>query len=398
MSYHPPAHLARSAEFLALDCIDRLLYWPLCECGEERRWTSDGVDKAEDRVFRELEALGVLVGPGAREAFERALRNWLRTGAMRRQDGVLVLPGLSGDKANQQPAAATLRKRRQRERERERQRATADLVRQPTGGIASVSHGDVTPGEGDQGRDGHSVEGRDEECDAPPSAPGRILPERREEKKNLSSHLSGISAASEEPKVADAACEAASRSRPDVTAPVTPGVTTPRLTEAEVFALIASHARGKIGTHPRSLRGRFVERLAEEEVTRGQFVVMMELFRDGALFLQAPGRVIDLALLVGARDGEAKILGSWINATHREMQRRRDALAHEAERAASPAIRARSAPALHGPVKVREAWPLARTANDPAPPRIDYLEQRRARLPAVVPHVTSDEEEATLGK
>jgi hypothetical protein len=174
MSYHPPARLARSAEFVLLDCIDRLLFWPLWLRGEERRWATDDVATAEDRVFRELEALGLLVGPGARRAFDTALRNWVRTGAVRREGEALILPILSGDGAKEQPAAR----------------------------------------------------------------------------------------------------EAASGSRPDVTAPVTPGVTAPRLTEAEVFALIARHARGKIGTHPRALRGRFVDRLAEEEVTREQFVVI----------------------------------------------------------------------------------------------------------------------------
>jgi len=390
MSHHPPARLARSTEFLELDCVPRLVFRALWVRGALRRWATDPDASAEDRVFRELEALGLLVGPGARRLFDDALSAWLRTGAMKREGRDLVLPILSGDAAREQPSAATLRKRRQRERDR--QRASADPGLDPAGDIASMSQGDVTPGDGDPERDGHGDERRDSQRDRAHAFARPLLPERREEKKTLSSPLSGISEASVETQDADAAREAASGSRPDVTAPVTTGVTAPRLTEAEVFALIARHARGKIGTHPRALRGRFVERLAEEEVTREQFVVMMELAREGALFLQDSRPVIDLALLVGGRDGEAKVLGSWINATHREMQRRRDALAHEAHRAAAPASRAESPPTFHGPVKVREARTLARTANDHPPTRIEYLEQRRARLPGVAPGVSSAEE------
>lgn len=396
MSHHPPALLARSAEFLALDCVHRLVFRALWVRGEIRRWATDPDAPAEDRVFRELEALGLLVGPGARRLFDDALAAWLRTGAMKREGRDLVLPILSADAAREQPSAATLRKRRQRARER--QRASADPGLDPAGDIASMSHGDVTPGDGDPERDGPGDEQRDPQRDRAHAAARRPLPERREEKKALSSPSSGISESSAETQVADAAREAASGSRPDVTAPVTPGVTTPRLTEAEVFALIGRHARGKIGTHPRSLRGRFVERLAEEEVTREQFVVMMELAREGALFLQDSRPVIDLALLVGGRDGEAKVLGSWINATHREMQRRRDAHAHEAHRVAAHASWAESPPTFQGPVKVREARPLARTANEHPPPRIEYLEQRRARLPGVAPQVASAEDAEAAGR
>lgn len=197
-----------------------------------------------------------------------------------------------------------------------------------------------------------------------------------------------------ETPVSDAAREAVRGSRPGVTVPLTPGVTAPSLTEAEVFGLIDSEARGKIGTHPHSLRGRFVERLVEEDVTREQLVVMMELARERALYLQESRPVIDLALLVGGRDGEAKVLGSWINATNREMQRRRDALAQEAHRAADPAPRAGSALLLHGPVKLRETRPLARTVSDPPPVSIGYLEQRRPPLPSAASHVASATGEA----
>ncbi len=387
MSYHPPARLARRAEFLSLDCIDRLLYLPLWRRGEARRWATDDVATAEQRVFWELEALGLLVGPGARRAFDAALQNWVRTGAMRREDEALVLPVFAGQKATQQPAAATLRKRRQRERER--QRASADPGRDPARDIAAMSHRDVTRVEGDSERDGHGDERRDPGRDGLHAPARPLIPESREEKKNLSPSLSGTSERSVGTPVSGTTRETASGSRPSVTAPVTPAVTAPTLTEADVFALISIHARGKIGTHPRALRGRLVERLAEEEVTREQFVVMMELARERALFLQESRPVIDLALLVGGRDGEAKVLGSWINATQREMQRRSDALAQEAHRAAAPASRAPSTPLLCGPVKVREASPLARTGSDHSPPRIDYLAQRRASPSTVASQLTS---------
>jgi hypothetical protein len=385
MSYHPPVRLARSEEFLALDCLERHIFRPLWVRGEERRWATDRVATAEDRVFWELEALGLLVGPGARRVFDGALLAFLRTGAMRREVEDLVLPILSGDVAKEQPAAATLRKRRQRERERARgavgSRDEGEGRERDTGrDIDSVSRDEVTPGEGGADRDRPGVGGRDPSGDTPRDASRSPVPEKREEILSSSSSLPGNSGASDNDPVSDTAREGGGPSRPEVTPGVTPPVT---LTEAEVFALIERGADGRIGTHPLSLRPRLVKRLADEGVTRDVLVVMVELAKARQLYLlaardQKPGRdVVDLAVLAGSRDGDATVLGSWVAAAHREIARRTREEAQESARRRS----LEAPPNIPGPVRIVAPRPLAEAAQgggtrlSPVP----YLNARRPR-------------------
>ena len=381
--------LARSEEFLALDCMQRHIFRPLWVRGEERRWPTDRVATADDRLFWELEAIGVLVGPGARRVFELALAAFLRSGAMKRDVEDLVLPILSGDTAKEQPAAATLRKRRQRERERAKGGGGSsggggsdgeggdeaegdgrgdgrDIGRD----IRPMSRGEVTRADRDLGRDRRGDSGRD-------VTPRPASPERREER-TLSSSLSENPSVSDESQVSDTAREAPGPSRPEVTSGVTPQVTLSTLTEDEVVGVLERDAGGRIGLHPRSLRPRLLARLAEEGVTREQLAVMARLARERALYLQDKHPVIDLALLVGTRDGEAKVLGSWINATHRAIARSREDAGREAQRQRDLAPRPG---ALPGPVRIQGPPPLAQAAQGGAGPRVPYLAQRRPAAP-----------------
>lgn len=382
MNFHPPVRLARSAEFLALDCMQRHIFRPLWVRGEERRWPTDRTATADDRLFWELEAIGVLVGPGARAVFELALAAFLRSGAMQRDVEDLVLPILSGDTAKEQPAAATLRKRRQRERERAKGGGGSsggggsegdggdDAERDMGRDIRPMSRGEVTPLDRDLGRDRPVDSGRD--VTPPPASP-----ERREER-TFSSSLSENPSVSDESHVSDTAREAPGPSRPEVTSHVTPQVTLSTLTEEEVFGVLERDAGGRIGLHPRSLRPRLLARLAEEGVTREQLAVMARLARERTLYLQDKHAVIDLALLVGTRDGEAKVLGSWINATHRAIARAREDTEREAQRRRDLAPRSVDLP---GPVKIQGPPPLAQAAQGGAGPRVPYLAQRRTAAP-----------------
>jgi len=367
-SFHPPVRLARSAEFLALDCMQRHIFRPLWVRGEERRWPTDRTATADDRLFWELEAIGVLVGPGARSTFELALAAFLRSGAMKRDVEDLVIPILSGDTAKERPAAATLRKRRQRERERakggggEGDEAERDAGRD----IHPMSRGEVTPLDRDLGRDRCGDSGRDV---TPPAA----SPERREER-TFSSSLSENPSVSDESQGSETAREPRALSRPEVTSQVTLST----LTEEEVFGVLERDAGGRIGLHPRSLRPRLLARLLEEGVTREQLAVMARLARERTLYLQDKHAVIDLALLVGTRDGEAKVLGSWINATHRAIARAREDTEREAQRRRDLAPRTGDLP---GPVRIQGPPPLAQAAQGGAGPRVPYLAQRRPAAP-----------------
>jgi len=379
VNFHPPVRLARSAEFLALDCMQRHIFRPLWVRGEERRWPTDRTATADDRLFWELEAIGVLVGPGARAVFELALGAFLRSGAMQRDVEDLVLPILSGDTAKEQPAAATLRKRRQRERERAKGGGGSsgggggegdEVARDMGRDIHPMSRGEVTPLDRDLGRDRPVDSGRD--VTPPPASP-----ERREER-TFSSSLSENPSVSDESQVTDTARVPEGAPTAPVTRPVTPQVTLSTLTEEEVFGVLERDAGGRIGLHPRSLRPRLLARLAEEGVTREQLAVMARLARERTLYLQDKHAVIDLALLVGTRDGEAKVLGSWINATHRAIARAREDTEREAQRRRDLAPRSVDLP---WPVKIQGPPPLAQAAQGGAGPRVPYLAQRRPAVP-----------------
>lgn len=155
MNTTTPKPLARSNEFLDLDVMGRLVVRILWKRNTPRRWEpGDSAEvTADERVFRELEASGFFVGPGARRTWETVREAMLTSGALEREGDALVMPLFSGETAHEargprggMSAAQKMREYRRRQKARgpggDDEGGGGDNGG-PGGGIPSERSGDV---------------------------------------------------------------------------------------------------------------------------------------------------------------------------------------------------------------------------------------------------------------
>jgi hypothetical protein len=337
--------LAECPAFMALSWPAKMIFMVFWRGGQERSWDPVDDDDAVETMRAEAQGKGYCVGRDA-GALDAALVEFHHRKLVRRDGPRLVMPLISSDRARGQLSMRpeALRQRRRRERlEREREDGGRDSEPPEGGGPGGgggrdgvrdgvrdsdavsrpMSRPEGTLADRDQGRDA----GRD------PSPPE----ERTDEKNSILSSSSGPSGTSDVPTTTEGT-DTAREAPPGPAAAVTLGVTAPvtpaALTEAEVFGALERDTGGRVGVLPPGLRPRLLARLAQLEVTREIFAVMVEEACAGRLLGQKDRPVTDLALLVGARDGEAVVLSSWANASKHVLKQRREAAAR-AEREAT---------------------------------------------------------------
>lgn len=328
MNTTTPKPLAQSREFLALDPLGRIAVRVLWRRGVARRWEDTEDLSADDQVCLELEGSGFFLGVRAAEIRIATLAALLRTGAVVRELGALVMPVLSGDRPRDDVSAATRRQRRRRARLKAEAAAEAE--------DDDDDGGEAPPGASET-RGGSSRARRDNDgMSRPPVTPSTTVtaPVTRSVTgsssgevgggRSSSSSSSSSSASEQRDHGVDARAGAEGHAATavtghvasDVTPPVTPDVT-PELPVAgvEIVRAFETHAADRVNT---VAPGRIVDRAEdicrEHHLTRAELDTMARMAGGGELVGQDKRKVTDLTLLVGGRQGEGGLLALWIGA------------------------------------------------------------------------------------